>query len=244
MDLSNGLPFDSESLHSDVTSFHSASNTAEDLAKLATSEKTQLVLVTCDPSFGCGDNRATEDGSGRDDEDDAAKENGADTTNDAGEDFGQSLEKISCHDLHDSCVGSSIVGDTSSGIHTSTILCGPDTSSTSFPPSTDTSANSDYIATSCDSSQSPSLPWRPLPPDLAEDPSLVGTKALTLSGSEEAKGITSDGAAKVKQSSDSSLVASDASGTKDRKTLSKTKDYIHATNALFAVIDRNPNNTV
>ena len=241
VDLSNGIPFDAESIHSEMTSFHSASNTNEDLAKLAAPEQTKLVLVTYDPSaLTSKENLAASTDTGTEAKE-LSQENDTsnlDTSNAV--EFGKGLENISSHDLHDSCIGSSIAGDTSSGFRASTILSTPDTSSSSFAHSNDTSANSDYIATGCESSPSSSLSHRNSPPDVSANPILGSTsKVLNLSGSKD----NSSDIATVTEIPLTSKGAPNSLGGKERKTFSKSKDYIHATNALFAMVDRTPSNT-
>ena len=242
VDLSNGIPFDTESIHSEMTSFHSASNTNEDLAKLAAPEQTKLVLVTYDPSaFSSKENLAAPTDAGTE-ANEPSQENDAsnlDTSNAV--EFGKGLENISSQDSHDSCIGSSIAGDTSSGFRASTILCTPDTSSSSFTHSTDTSANSDYIATGCESSPSSSLSHRNTPPDFSANPILgsSNSKVLNLPGSKESGSdiATTTEIPLMSKGSPNSL------GGKETKTFSKSKDYIHATNALFAMVDRTPSNS-
>jgi hypothetical protein len=235
VDLSNGLPFDSESIHSEVTSYHSASNTAEDLSKLAdASDKTQLVLVDRDSSFNGKEKLAASSSGG-----DGSENSAADLTQ-SQQQLCKSLGKLTSHDSHDSCVGSSIAGDTSSGFHTSTVLFSPDTSGSSFGNSTDTSANSDYISTGVEDSQSPQLPRRPSHSN--QGGAVAGiTSALGLPGNSEETQTDSQSEreSQARRATESSAV-SETQVNRGRKGLAKTKDYIHATNALFSVVDGAP----
>ena len=224
-----------------MTSFQSASNTVEDLATIAALEKTHLVVVTGDdPDFGSKENVAPVNGGGGEGE---GGEGEAETlenvdfrsSQEVVFEFGKSFGKISSHNSHDSCVGSSIAGDTSSGFRTSTILVTPDTSDTSFAHSTDTSANSDYIATSCESSQSPPLPRRPL--DLDTGHTIASSSCADAPSTKKTKQTCSDGGTSAAE-----LATDDFSTSREKRTFAKTKDYIHATNALF--IDRSPDHTV
>ena len=242
VDLSNGLPFDTESIHSEMTSFHSTSNTNEDLAKLAASEQTKLVLVTYDPSAisnskdniaaGAGEGEAGSGSGceGREQSEEKERKN-SETCDDFEEEFGNGLGKVSSQD---SCIGSSIAGDTSSGFRASTIFCTPDTSGSSFACSTDTSANSDYIATDCESSPSSTLSQQNSPPGFSANPLVNHSSSDVQSLNKEGENSCLDGA---------SPASKGGSAGKERKGFSKTKDYIHATNALFAVVDRTPSNT-
>ena len=245
MDLSHGLQFDSESLHSAMTMFQSTSNTADDLANLPGPEMTRLVVVPHDSTLKNNDEEGVAavscDGGGGgggggggegDDKTEAARE--VTPSQEVVIEFGKSLGSFSAHNnSHDSCVGSSIAGDMSSGFHTSTVLCTPDTVGESYPHSTDTSANSDYIATSCDSSQSPPLPRRfhditntALHTSTAANLSNPTTDIGPLCQKTESVGVLPDPALDDGSSSD-----------RDRKTFTKIKDYIHATNALFSVVE-------
>ena len=223
-----------------MTSFHSTSNTNEDLAKLAAPEQTKLVLVTYDPSaFTSKENVPGAAASSEKEEKVLQQENGAnnkETFEDFGVDFEKGLGIATSNDSHDSCIGSSIVGDTSSGFRASTFLCTPDTSGSSFVHSTDTSANSDYIATGSESSPHSSFSPLASPPEFSVS---HNPHSSCLPGKKEVEKNPSDATGDTQLPS---KVATDGSGEKERKAPSKTKDYIHATNALFAVVDRTPSN--
>lgn len=217
VDLSNGLCLDRESLRSEVTSFHSASNTTDDLAK-STASKMAIVIANKGDTFS-----STEDLNSN--------------TNLSGGNLNQFKEvplecgtAIDNHSMLDSCIGSSIAGETSSGLRSSsTNLYSPDTSSSSFDHSNDTSATSDYIATNSGTSRSPSLSNPPTPTALATTP-LTEQPHQPL---ENQKQSTNDSA----KQNDSTLPAN------GRKDLLKNKDYIHATNALFSVISDDPHSS-
>lgn len=203
MDLSNGLCLNRVSLSSEVTSFHSASNTVEDLERVA-SQKTQIVLVNHEDTFCHSKDNLMAEGLKKC-LDEIAPEKSANIENGS---------------THDSCIGSSIAGETSSGLHAST-ASNSSTNDASFGLSNDTSGNSDYIPTAGLSQTSP-LSCYPTSPTSA-----VATQVLKQS-------LPVPEHFNAKPSTETR-----ETDTKERKGASKTKDYIHATNALFSAVDKN-----
>lgn len=214
VDLSNGLCFDKDSLHSEVTSIHSASNTVEDLAKSTTSNKIQVVIANKGDTFSGTEDLQSDINCHKQSNDNLAQSEEVPL---------ESSTTIDNHSMHDSCIGSSIAGETSCGLRSSTaMLYSPDTSGcSSFGHSNDTSASSDYIPTASDTSRT-SL----------GHPSTSTSLALTAQSHplpESDQELTNS-----TKSENSSL---QANGKRDHK------DYIHATNALFSVMNDNPNSS-
>ena len=242
MDLSHGLPFDCTSLRSEVTSFHSASNTVDNLAKLS-SEKTQIVLVSHDPIFSNdsgaifsnGNDDVTTTTKASEDDDEGGK--GIGGSHDALDLIGS--RRLSSHNSHDSCVGSSIAGETSPDFHASTILHYPsDMSNGVFDGLTaDTSVTSDYIDTGCVSEHSTlplssrvPQPLNQVPPstDAGEVMNEIDKTRQQLSEPPDRDGGES--------CSDERLLEA-LEMRREKGLMTKTKDYIQATNALFTVAD-------
>lgn len=216
VDLSSGLCFDKDSLHSEVTSIHSASNTVEDLATTTTSSKIQVVIANKGDTFSSSEGLESDINCQK-------KSNG---------NLAQLEEvplecsaTIDNQSMHDSCIGSSIAGETSSGLRSSTaMLYSPDTSGSSFSHSNDTSASSDYIPTTSGTSRTP----------LSHPSTSLATTVLTAQSHtppESGRDLTNSTTTK---SENSSL---QANGKRDQK------DYIHATNSLFSVINDNSNSS-
>ena len=137
MDLSNGLSYDNKSLQSEMTPFQSTSNTVEDLAKVAQG-KTHIVLITCDAPLSSSSKGNIQD------VDLQTSDTQIDVSPETVPECNTSAENVS---VNDSCVGSSIAGEMSSELHTSTTLYSSDASNTSLEHSNNTSSNSDYIST-------------------------------------------------------------------------------------------------
>lgn len=133
---------------------------------------------------------------------------------------------IDNHSMHDSCIGSSIAGETSSGLRSSTaMLCSPDTSGSSFSHSNDTSANSDYIPTTAGTSHTPPL-THPSPTST--------TPATTLETPQPHPPPESHHQDLTNSTTKPENSSLQANGKREHK------DYIHATNALFSVINDHP----
>ena len=216
MDLTGSLHLDSDTFKSETTSLHSASS----IEKAESFKKTQLLFASHNPPFNSGKEEVhTVPNSGghfeKNDTDISSSQEMAPECN-------VHIRKFSSHD---SCIGSSIAGETSSSLqHTSNILCTSDVSDTSIGQTVDTSVNSDYIATN-------SQPQ--------------GTTS-THSSSKRVVNVTNEPCALDEEDeSDTIAIAVDLSKhetlenhpNKEEKDFSKTKDYIHATNALFTVAD-------
>ena len=224
MDLSNGLPCDTQSLHSAVTPFQSTSNTVEDLAKFAPG-KTEIVLITCDAPFSSSSKENVKD--------DGLQESEAQlhVSPETVPECNTSTENVS---VNDSCVGSSIAGEMSTELHTSTMLYSSDASNASLGNSNNTSSNSEYIPTVCaskisahDSQSSP--------------PGGDAMKKQSVPLSEHKH--QSLHLSTVDDDDMESNEAAYALPAYGRKSEAKTKDYIHATNVLCSVVDSNLPNT-
>ena len=240
VDLSHGLGFDSASLNSQITSFHSASNTEKDLAKLTSSEMAQIVLVSANPSFSGSKeilNAGHQEGSGEERDESGVQRSRDIMVLDCGS---LKSNKLTSHNSHDSCVGSSIAGESSPDYHTSIIMLSSDVNDTSYgytstttttTTTTDTSANVDYIETGCISNQ-PSL-----------SPKETTHTAASKSTIEAAEDKQQSYSMKTHRVGEDRPFEGDPSSTTSTTTAAgkcfvpKTKDYIHATNALFAVSD-------
>ena len=213
MDLSSGLCFDKDSLHSEVTSIHSASNTLEDFAMSTTSNKIQVVIANKGDTFSSTEDLQSDINCHKQSNDNLAQSEEVPL---------ESSTTIDNQSIQDSCIGSSIAGENSSGLRSSTaMLYSPDTSGcSSFGHSNDTSASSDYIPTTSDTPRTP-----------LSHPSTSTSLATTVLTAQSHP--PPEGDHDLTKSENSSL---QTNGKKDHK------DYIHATNALFSVInDSNPN---
>ena len=219
MDLSNGLCYDTQSLRSEMTPFQSASNTVEDLAKLAP-VKTEIVLITCDAPLRSS---SKED----------VKNDGLERNDTELHSSPETVAKCTTHDenvsINDSCVGSSIAGEMCSEHHNSTTLYSSDTSNTSLGDSNNTSSNSEYIPTACASKLSP----QDLQPSPLDDDAMQKESVPVTGNKSESSCPSTD-----KDDTESSE-ATDTLSVNARKAEAKTKDYIHATNALFSGVERN-----
>ena len=224
MDLSNGLSCDAQSLHSAVTPFQSTSNTVEDLAKLAPG-KTEIVLITCEAPFS---------GSGKEN----IKDNGLEESDtqlhaspETVPECNTSSENVS---VNDSCVGSSIPGEMSSELHTSTTLYSSNAINASSGNSNNTSSNSEYIPTMCASKIS-TRDSQSSPP--GHDRMQKQSVPLSEHKRQSLRLSTVD---------DDDMESSEAAyalPAYKRKSEAETKDYIHASNVLYSTVDNNLPNT-
>ena len=196
-----------------MTSFHSASNIVKDLSS---SEKTQFLLVAQNGGNSKGKGKVENPALGKSDDTDICK------SHEMIQQCGTSLGKSSSHD---SCVGSSISGNTRSAFNTCSIVCSPTTSDTSTRQSVDTSANSDYILTGCVSRQTQPAPLGPRQGQAAAitEPRAPATEC-TVDTQHTADGV---------ESSKTDTRASCVSGA--RKKGASDAKYVHATNALFTM---------